>query len=145
MVNWDCQILGQEFSRQVEPVTREALLDFATLMGTRNPIYRDPQAARAQGYRDIIAMPAFMMVRGALPLVPPELDFHGMGINAGYACTFFEVIYPNDTLTFSTCLVDMYEKTGRSGVMRFVVRETTVTNQHGKTVAVLRNSFILDW
>jgi hypothetical protein len=29
--------------------------------------------------------------------------------------------------------------------MRFVVRETTVTNQHGDTVAVLRNPFILGW
>jgi hypothetical protein len=26
-----------------------------------------------------------------------------------------------------------------------VVRETTVTNQHGETVAVLRNPFILGW
>ncbi len=145
MVNWDRKILGQEFSRQVERMTREMLLDFAALMGTTNPIYRDPQAARAQGYRDIIALPAFVMVRGAVPLVPAELDFHGMGINAGYECTFFEVIYPDDTLTFSTCLVDMYEKTGRSGVMRFVVRQTTVTNHHGNTIAVMRNPFILDW
>jgi hypothetical protein len=29
--------------------------------------------------------------------------------------------------------------------MRFVVRETTVTNQQGDTVAVLRNPFILGW
>jgi hypothetical protein len=29
--------------------------------------------------------------------------------------------------------------------MRFVVRETTVTNQYGATVAVLRNPFILGW
>jgi hypothetical protein len=29
--------------------------------------------------------------------------------------------------------------------MRFVVRETTITNQHGETVAVMRNSFILAW
>lgn len=145
MVNWDRSVLGREFSRQVEHITREALLDFAALMGTSNPIYHDPQAARAQGYRDIIAMPAYMMVRGAVPLMPPELDFHGMGINAGYECTFFEVVYPDDTLTFSTCLVDMYEKTGRSGVLRFAVRETAITNQHGETVAVLRNPFILDW
>ena len=145
MVNWDHKILGQEFSHQVEHMTREALLDFAALMGTTNPIYRDPKAAHAQGYRDIIALPAIVMLQGTVPLVPPELDFHGMGINAGYECTFFEVIYPGDTLTFSTCLVDMYEKTGRSGIMRFVVRETTVTNQHGNIVAVLRNPFILDW
>ena len=145
MVNWNRKILGKEFSHQVEYIAREMLLDFADLMGTTNPIYLDSHAARAQGYDDIIALAAFVMVRGALPLLPPELDFHGMGINAGYECRFDAVIYPDDTLTFSTCLVDMYEKTGRSGVMRFVVRETTVTNQHGKMVAIMRNPFILDW
>ena len=145
MVNWDRKILGQAFSHQMRHISRQALLDFVTLMGTTNPIYYDPQAAWAQGYRDIIAMPAYMLVHGSIPLMPPALDFHGMGINAGYECTFFEVVYPDDTLTFSTCLVDMYEKTGRSGVMRFVVRETTVTNQHGETVAVVHNPFILDW
>ena len=133
MVNWDRKILGQEFSHQVEHITRETLLDFAALMETTNPIYLDPQAARAQGYDDIIALSTFVLVRGATPLVPPELDFHGMGINAGYDCRFDAVIYPDDILTFSTCLIDMYEKTGRSGIMRFVVRETTITNQHGKS------------
>jgi hypothetical protein len=29
--------------------------------------------------------------------------------------------------------------------MRFVVRETTVRNQHGETIALVRNPFILDW
>ncbi len=145
MVNWDRQLLGKEFARSEEHITREQLLDFADLMGVRNPIYTDPEAARAQGYRDIIALPAFFTVRGAQPLTPPEMDFPGMGINAGYECVFSDVIYPGDTLVLSTCLVDLYEKTGRSGTMRFIVRQTTVTNQLGKEVAVIRNSFILDW
>jgi hypothetical protein len=29
--------------------------------------------------------------------------------------------------------------------MRFVVRETTITNQHNEVVTVMRNSFILGW
>jgi hypothetical protein len=55
------------------------------------------------------------------------------------------VIYPGDTLTYSTCLADFYDKTGRSGTMRFVVRDTTVRNQHGEVVAMVRNPFILAW
>ena len=73
------------------------------------------------------------------------MHFHGLGINAGYECHFSEAIYPGDTLTYVVTLVDMYEKTGRSGTMRFVVRQTIVTNQHGATVALLRNAFILGW
>jgi acyl dehydratase len=145
MVNGNREVLGKEFAHSEEHVTRAMLLDFADLMGVTNPIYTDPEAARARGYRDIIALPTYVTVRGAQPLTPPELPFEGMGINAGYECVFYGVIYPGDTLTYSTCLIDLYEKTGRSGTMQFIVRETTVTNQAGDTVAVVRNAFILDW
>ena len=144
-VNWDRRVLGKEFARDQVQVTRDMLIDFATLMGVTNPIYFDAQAARAQGYRDIIGLSTFVTVRGAQPLTPPEMGFSGIGINAGYECDFEAVIYPGDTLTFTTHLADLYEKTGRSGTMRFVVRQTTVTNQHGQAVAVIRNAFILGW
>lgn len=145
MLRWDRSVLGHEFSREAQHVTREMVLAYAAILGVTDPVHTDAQAARARGYRDIIAPPTFVAWRGAQPLVPPEMGFGGTGINAGYACTFYGVVYPGDTLIYSTCLVDMYEKTGRSGTLRFVVRETTVTNQHGEVVAVLRNPFILGW
>ena len=139
------QILGKEFVRSEQHVTRDMLLDYAHLMGTTHPPYIDAEAARAQGYRDLIAMPTFLIAEAATPLVPPEIPFHGGGLNAGYACTFFGEVYPGDTLTYSTCIADIYDKTGRSGTMRFVIRETMITNQDGKTVAIVRNPFILRW
>ena len=145
MLRWDRSLLGKEFSRFKQHVTREVMLEYTDIIGVTDPVHRDAQAARARGYRDIIAPSTFVTWRGTQPIAPPEMGFNGTGINAGYECTFYEVIYPGDILTYSTCLVDIYEKTGRSGTMRFVVRETTVTNQHGATVAVLRNAFILGW
>src|SRR5215831_18101957 len=141
----DRGLLGQEFSRYAQHVTRAMVLEYADIIGVTVPVHRDTQAAQARGYRDIIAPPTFVTWRGAQPIVPPEMGFSGTGINAGYVCTFSGVIYPGDTLIYSTSLVDMYEKTGRSGTMHFVVRQTTVTNQHGDVVAVLRNAFILGW
>ena len=145
MLHWDRGLLGREFSRYEQHVTRAMIQEYADIIGARDPVYTDPQAAQAHGYRDIIAPPTFVTWRGAHPIAPPEMGFDGTGINAGYACTFSGVIHPGDTLIYSTYLVDMYEKTGRSGTMRFVVRETTVTNQRGEVVAVLRNPFILGW
>jgi acyl dehydratase len=145
MGNWQRSMLGKEFARMEQHVTRDMLLEYADLMGSTNPLYRDPQAARARGYRDIIALPTFITAQGAQPLLPPEVGFTGMGINAGYECHFHGVIYPGDTLTYSTCLSDFYDKTGRSGTMRSVVRETTITNQNGEVVAVMRNTFVLGW
>lgn len=144
-VPWNQELIGKEFARIEQHVTREMLLDYAAMMGSRNPIYVKPEAAQAHGYRDIIALPTFITTQSTQPLTPPELEFTGLGINAGYHCMFYGVIYPGDTLVYSTCLADMYEKTGRSGTMRFAVRSTTVTNQHGEVIAVMHNPFILDW
>ena len=145
MADWDRSIIGKEFARCEQHVTRAMLLEYAAMIGTVQPIYLDAVAARAHGYRDIIAMPTFVTANAARPLLPPRLGFHGMGINAGYECVFYGVVYPGDTLTYSTCIADVYEKTGRSGKMRFVVRETTVSNQHSEKIALVRNPFILDW
>lgn len=139
------RILGQEFIRYELHVTRQRLLDYAALMGVTHPVYIDPEAARARGYLDIIAVPTFLVTDAATPLVPPEIPFQGGGLNAGYDCAFDRVVYPGDTLTYSTCIADLYDKTGRSGIMHFVVRQTTVTNQDGARVALIRNPFILRW
>ena len=145
MVNWDRGLVGKVYSRTEQRVTRQMLLDYASNLGCTQPLHVDAAAARAQGYRDIIAVPTFVTWHGAGPIAPPEMAIQGIGINAGYDCTFCGPVYPGDTLAYTTRLADLYEKTGRSGTMRFVVRETTVTNQDGDTVAVLRNSFILGW
>ncbi|ETX02665.1 MAG: hypothetical protein ETSY1_02775 [Candidatus Entotheonella factor] len=139
------QVIGKEFVRREQQVTRALLLEYADLMGTTHPIYLDPEAARARGHRDIIAMPTFLIAEASWPLVPPEIPFVGGGLNAGYDCAFYLDVYPGDTLTYSTCIADLYEKTGRSGTMHFVIRETTVTNQRHETVALIRNPFILRW
>ena len=145
MANWDRGLVGRVYSRTEQHVTRQTILNYASILGSTEPVHVDAEAARAQGYRDIIALPTFVTWHGAGPIAPPGMAVQGIGINAGYDCTFHSPVYPGDTLTYATRLADLYEKTGRSGTMRFVVRETTVTNQDGDTVAVLRNSFILGW
>ena len=39
-------------------------------------------------------------------------------------------------------IAEVYEKTGRSGNMIFVIRESELTNQHGDKVAVMRQVMI---
>src|SRR5262245_32746088 len=101
MPRWDRGLLGQEFSRYEQHVTREMVLEHDDIIGVTDPAHREPQAAQARGYRDIIAPPTFVTWRGAQPIVPPEMGFNGTGINAGYVCTFSGAIYPGDTLIYS--------------------------------------------
>ena len=145
MVNWDRGLVGKVYSRTEQHVTRQALLRYASIIGGADPVHVNPEAARAQGYRDIIALPSFLTWHGAGPIAPPDMAIQGIGINAGYDCTCYGPVCAGEKLIYTTRLADLYEKTGRSGIMRFVVRETTVTNQNDETVAVLRNSFILGW
>jgi acyl dehydratase len=43
-------------------VGREKIREFADAIGDPNPVYRDPEAARALGHRDVIAPPTFPVV-----------------------------------------------------------------------------------
>jgi len=47
---------------EVYEVGREKIREFAEAIRDDNPVYRDPAAARALGYRDVIAPPTFSVV-----------------------------------------------------------------------------------
>jgi len=60
--------LDQSFLGRAYPLTepyevgREKIREFADAIGDPNPIYRDPDAARALGHPDVIAPPTFPIV-----------------------------------------------------------------------------------
>ena len=45
-------------------VGREAIRDFAAAVGARSPLHHDLAAARAAGYRDLVAPPTFAVIVG---------------------------------------------------------------------------------
>ncbi|HEY1618666.1 MAG TPA: MaoC family dehydratase N-terminal domain-containing protein [Streptosporangiaceae bacterium] len=57
------EYLGKEYSAS-DPyeVSRVKIAEFADAIGDPNPVYRDPVAARAAGYPDVIAPPTFAVV-----------------------------------------------------------------------------------
>jgi len=60
--------LDQSFAGRAYPpsppyeVGREKIREFADAIGEANPVHRDPEAARAAGYRDVIAPPTFAII-----------------------------------------------------------------------------------
>lgn len=60
------------------------------------------------------------------------------GMNGGSEATYYTPMRPGDVIRSATRLVDVYEKTGRLGVMMFLVNETTWTNQNGEKIKVDR-------
>ena len=60
------------------------------------------------------------------------------GMNGGSEATYYTPMRPRDVIRSSTKLAEVYEKTGRLGVMMFLVNETTWTNQEGERIKVDR-------
>ncbi|GAB3359674.1 FAS1-like dehydratase domain-containing protein [Modestobacter lapidis] len=59
----DAGLVGRSYPPSaVYEVGREKLAEFAAALGDRDPVYRDPAAARAAGHPDVIAPPTFAIV-----------------------------------------------------------------------------------
>lgn len=117
-------------------VTAEKIANFCAAVGDDNPLYLDPAAAAAGPHGTIVAPPAFAAsfryaddVFDRIPL------FRRGGLMGGIDLEFEAPIRVGDTIRVSSEVREIYEKTGRSGAMVFVVVRSTLTNQNGEVVA----------
>lgn len=125
-------------------VTAEDIRDFAQALGDSNPLYLDRQAARAAGYPDIIAPPMFCMrLRDGKMLPEVPLPPGLMSLHAGQDIEFHGEIVAGRTYRLSARVADVYEKTGRSGPMNIIVRETRITDANGRAVVSIRERQIV--
>jgi acyl dehydratase len=135
----DPAIIGQEFDHAVSaPVTAEELIAFARAVGETRPEYTRPGP-------DLIAHPTYCVrFRGNkfYPESLPRTINVRTGFDAGKDVDLGTPIRPGDTVTVRSTLHEVYEKTGRSGAMVFVVIRFTLTNQRGEMVAVVDNRFM---
>ncbi|HEY0300541.1 MAG TPA: MaoC family dehydratase N-terminal domain-containing protein, partial [Rhizomicrobium sp.] len=88
---------------------------------------------------DMIAPPTFTLSLRGKHFMPKNMpaDLGRNGFDAGKDIEMGAAIRPGDVLTAVATVHDVYEKTGRTGSMTFVVFRTTVTNQNADTVALI--------
>ena len=128
-VTLDRALVGQEFDRSViGPITVEEIREYMEATGESET----PAAAT-----DLIAPPTFVVRIRGHRFMPSSLMHIRSGFDAGKDIEFGAPIRSGDVLTSVSTVHDIYEKTGRSGIMNFVVLRTVVTNQHGEQVAVI--------
>ena len=135
----DPTILGREFDRTEHgAVTAEELISFARALGETHPCY-------IQAGPGLIAHPTYcvrLKGRKFFPDTLPENLRFRMSFDAGKDIALGPPIRPGDVITIVSTLHDVYEKTGRTGSMVFVVVRFTMTNQRDETVAVVDNRFM---
>ena len=140
-------LVGKEYPPFVVTVERGRIKEFARAIGDLNPLYVDDAVGGASPWGDVIAPPTFPITfrneagdSGALRDLGVDISrlLHGE--------QEFEIhrqIVPGETFVCRTRIVDMYEKTGRSGPMAFVVRETAVTDRTNEIVATIRHVTVI--
>lgn len=63
--------------------------------------------------------------------------------NGGSEAAYFAPIHPGDTITAAETMVDVYQRTGRTGRLLFLVSETRWTNQQGELVKTQRGTRVV--
>ena len=141
--------IGTESEPIVYFIDEGAVRFFAESIMDPDPLYRNEEYARTTNHGEIVAPPTFYggatslrntssddprTVSSTYVPTPPG----SVGLNGGDDFELLAPIKPGDTLTCREKVVDAYEKRGRSGHLIFVVREKTLTNQHGQVVLLHR-------
>ena len=113
---------------------------FSKVIGLTDPIHTDEAAAKAAGYRGIVAPPTFIF--GApgdsgetMKLIETLNIDLGKVLHGEQRFDYHAPVCAGDTLRFESKVSDIYDKKG--GALEFVVNDTKVTNQLGEHVADL--------
>ena len=119
---------------------------FAKVIGLTGPIHTDEAAAKAAGYRGIVAPPTFIF--GApgdsgetMKLIETLNIDLGKVLHGEQRFDYHAPVCAGDTLRFQSKVSDIYDKKG--GALEFVVNDTKVTNQLGEHVADLHSVIVV--
>lgn len=143
-VDFDPAVIGKVFE-QTEPVkvTAERIARFCAALGEDNPLFTDEAAAQTGPYRGIVAPPSFAVTfRNGRHFFEHVPRFGRIGMDAGKDVEFVAPIRPGDAITLSSNVKEIYEKTGRSGSMVFVIVRSTLKNQNDEVVAHVDHRFM---
>ena len=143
MLEYDSSWIGKEFDRYTYNVSKEEIIEFAQAVGETNPLHTDEAYAKTTSYGTVVAPATFCVIFRSQARMPDlKLNYGKRGFDGGKECRFYKPVRAGDTITGVDRIAEVYEKTGRSGNMIFIVRESELTNQHGEIVAVVRQSLI---
>jgi acyl dehydratase len=127
--------VGKEWPPASFDVEAERIRQYASAVGEDNPVYHDAEAAKAAGFRDLVAPPMFCVVYSARAMGPAILDPE-IGINlatmlhGSQEFEWDEPVCDGDVIDTTATCREIYEKDGKG----FYVFETVSTNQDGEQV-----------
>jgi len=130
------EAIGKEWPATTYEIGREKIREYATVIGLANPVYFDRDAAKAAGYRDVVAPPMFAVVYSSPAMAPAMFDSDvamnlGAMVHGGQEFEWGEPACSGDEITTTATCKDISEKDGKG----FYVFESNSVNQNGDQVA----------
>jgi acyl dehydratase len=128
--------VGKEWPSTTYQVGREKIREYANALGIDNPVHFDVEAARAAGFRDVVAPPMFAVVYSSPAMAPAMFDpdvamnFAAM-VHGGQQFEWDEPACSGDEITTTARCASIEERDGKG----FYVFETDSVNQDGAKVA----------
>jgi acyl dehydratase len=143
-VEYDPALIGRIFeTTDPAPVSADMIRKFTEAIGETNPIHTDEEAASKGPYGSLTAPPSFAVTfRNGQHFFQHVPRFGKQGFDAGKDVEFVAPIRPGDSITLSSHVKEIYEKTGRTGSMVFVIVRSTLKNQKGEVVAHVDHRFM---
>lgn len=129
------EAVGKSWPAHEYEVGREKIREYAQVTGYENPVHLDRDAAREQGYRDVVAPPMFVVVYSAGAMVPAlfdpevEMNFAAM-VHGSQDFQWEEPVCSGDRIYTTPSCREIYVKDGKG----FYVFESESVNQEGETV-----------
>lgn len=126
--------VGFKFDESTHEIKTDKILSFAKACGEIESRYIDPDDP------DFQAVPNYTSSFHGGRTLPKDFPVDiRRSFDAGKCCEVFAPIRPGDTITGRSHIHDIYEKTGRSGPMMFIVHRMEFRNQRDEPVS------IVDW
>jgi 3-hydroxybutyryl-CoA dehydratase len=123
-------------------VTREMIADFCAAIGETNPLYTNPEVARAGPHGGLVAPPSLAAIFGEGENIFQHFpEFNRRRLAAGMDVEFVVPIRAGDSITTVSRVKEIYEKTGRSGAMLFIVISSELRKANGEIAARVEHRF----
>lgn len=129
------EAVGKTYPPTLYAVGREKVKEYALAVGETNPLHLDHEAARAAGYRDVVAPPMFCVVYCGQAMGPalfdPEVGINfALMVHGGQEFVWGPLVVAGDEISTTVSVKSIDERVGNG----FYVFESQSVNQDGETV-----------
>jgi acyl dehydratase len=137
------ELKGKEYNEVSFTVDRDHVVRFCDAIGEDNPVFRDPEAAKAAGYDEQIAPPTFITAlqiqTSGQVVMDQDLGLnYSMVVHGEQEYEYTRPLKVGETLRATPRIADIFSR----GPNEFLITEADVRDESGEIVCVARSTIL---